>query len=118
MNLFRLFNFLLILTLVGCKTKYATKEFKYSEAPNSPDYSKLNSWAAHPEKNDEIIDKFYNTEKKNLKADVFYIYPTLLTNNKNDSWNSDIYDNNQNDVVRNVAIKYQASAWANAGKYI
>ena len=105
MYLIRIISLLLILSVVSCKTKYATKEFKYSEAPKSPNYSELNSWAAHPEKNDTIIDKFYNTEKKNLKADVFYIYPTLLTNNKNDSWNSDIYDNNQNDVVRNVAIK-------------
>lgn len=116
MNIVRIISLLLILSVVSCKTKYATKEFIYSEAPKSPDYSELNSWAAHPEKNDPIIDAFYNTEKKNLKADVFYIYPTLLTDNKNDSWNSDIKDNNQNSVVRNVAIKYQASAWANAGK--
>ena len=116
MQLTRIICLLLILTLVGCKSKYVTKEFKYAEAPKSPDYSKLNSWAAHPDKNDTIIDKFYNDEKKNLKADVFYIYPTLLTNNKNNSWNSDVYDNDQNNIVRNVAIRYQASAWANAGK--
>ena len=106
MNIVRIISLLLILSVVSCKTKYATKEFIYSEAPKSPDYSELNSWAAHPEKNDSIIDAFYNTEKKNLKADVFYIYPTLLTDNKNDSWNSDVKDNNQNSVVRNVAIKY------------
>lgn len=116
MCIIRIIPLLLILSLVSCKTKYATKEFKYSEAPISPDYSNLDSWAAHPEKKDEIIDKFYNTEKKNLKADVFYIYPTLLTDNKNNSWNSDISDKQQNRVVKNVAIKYQASAWANAGK--
>ena len=98
MQLTRIICLLLILTLVGCKSKYETKEFKYAEDPKSPDYSKLNSWAAHPDKNDTIIDKFYNDEKKNLKADVFYIYPTLLTNNKNNSWNSDVYDNNQNNI--------------------
>ena len=116
MSIIRLINLLLILSVFSCKTKYVTKEFKYSEAPESPNYSELKSWAAHPEKNDPIIDVFYNSDKKNLKADVFYIYPTLLTDSKNDSWNSDIYDNKQNSIVRNVAIKYQASAWANAGK--
>ena len=69
MQLTRIICLLFILTLVGCKSKYVTKEFKYAEAPKSPDYNKLNSWAAHPDKNDTIIDKFYNDEKKNLKAD-------------------------------------------------
>ena len=107
---------LLIFSLISCKTKYATKEFKYSDAPAVPNYENLESWAAHPSKIDSVIDVFYTTKKENLKADVFYIYPTLLTDNKNDSWNSDIKDPNQNNVVRNIAIRYQASAWANAGR--
>lgn len=107
---------LICITLVCCKTKYATKEFKISETPNSPDYSNLDSWSAHPDKNDPIIDVFYNTEKANLKADVFYIYPTLLSDKKNDAWNSDVFDSEQNKTVKNIAIKYQASAWANAGR--
>lgn len=100
----------------GCKSKYATKEFLVSEIPKSPDYKELNSWAAHPQKDDSIIDIFYNTKKENLKADVFYIYPTLLTDRNNDSWNSDPENLDQNNTVKNIAIKYQASAWANAGK--
>jgi len=107
---------LLIFSLISCKTKYATKEFKYSDAPAVPNYENLESWAAHPSKTDSVIDVFYTTEKENLKADVFYIYPTLLTDDKNDSWNSNIKDPNQNSVVRNIAIRYQASAWANAGR--
>ena len=116
MNILRAACILLIFSLVSCKTKYATKEFKYSDAPAAPNYENLESWAAHPSKIDSVIDVFYTTEKENLKADVFYIYPTLLTDNKNDSWNSDIKDPNQNNVVRNIAIRYQASAWANAGR--
>ena len=107
---------LLIFSLISCKTKYATKEFNYSDAPEVPNYENLESWAAHPSKTDSVIDVFYTTEKENLKADVFYIYPTLLTDDKNDSWNSNIKDPNQNSVVRNIAIRYQASAWANAGR--
>ena len=74
MKIVRIISLLLILLAVSCKTKYATKEFIYSEAPKSPDYSELNSWAAHPEKHDPIIDAFYNTEKKNLKARCLSIY--------------------------------------------
>ena len=116
MNILRAGCILLIFSLISCKTKYSTKEFKYSDAPAVPNYENLESWAAHPSKTDSVIDVFYTTEKENLKADVFYIYPTLLTDNKNDSWNSDIKDPNQNNVVRNIAIRYQASAWANAGR--
>ncbi len=110
---------LLLFTLISiqsCKIKYATKEFSISEIPIAPDYSKLDSWAAHPQKKDSAIDVFYNVDKNVLKADVFYVYPTLLSNVKDDSWNSDVYDNNQNKQVKNIAIQYQASAWANAGK--
>ena len=32
------------------------------------------------------------------------------------SWNSDIYNEKQKQQVKNIAIKYQASAWASAGK--
>ena len=79
---YKLILFFCCTIFTACKTKYATKEFKVSQAPPSPDYNNLESWAAHPEKNDSIIDVFYTTEKEKLKADVFYIYPTLLTSKK------------------------------------
>ena len=116
MTRFKLILFFCCAIFTGCKTKYATKEFKASQTPLSPSYNNLESWAAHPDKNDSIIDVFYTTPKENLKADVFYIYPTLLTSKKNDAWNSDVFDNKQNNTVKNIAIKYQASAWANAGR--
>ena len=79
---FNLILFFCCTIFTACKTKYATKEFKVSQIPLSPNYNSLESWAAHPEKSDSIIDVFYTTEKENLKADVFYIYPTLLTSKK------------------------------------
>ena len=111
----QLFLFCLIF-IYSCKTKYATKDFIISEIPSSPNYSKLESWAAHPNKNDSIIDTFYNVEKNDLRADIFYIYPTLLTDKKDNSWNSDLNNYNHKQMVKNIAIKYQATAWANAGK--
>lgn len=116
MNIFRLAIIVLLTIFSSCKTGFKTKDFKLSELPLIPNYSELSFWAAHPEKNDSIIDMFYNTKKEDLKADVFYIYPTLLTDRKDDSWNSDTYNESQNKDVINIAIKYQASAWANAGR--
>ena len=112
-------NFYLIIILIclsSCKSKYATKEFVFSEAPIKANYGSLDSWAAHPKKNDSVIDVFYNEDKNDLKADIFYIYPTLLTDKNDNSWNSDIYNENQKKQVLNIAIRFQASAWANAGR--
>ena len=75
----------------GCKTEYATKDFIISDIPQKPDYSDISSWAAHPQKKEGILNNFY-TNKESLKADVFYIYPTLLTSKDDNNWNSDIYN--------------------------
>jgi len=50
MKLPKFLIFISVLCFFGCKTKYATKEFSTSEIPKTPDYSDLNSWAAHPKK--------------------------------------------------------------------
>ena len=105
-----------ILSVFSCKIVYMTKPFLDSEVPEAPDYSNLNSWIAHPEIQDTILSDFYPENIDKLKADVFYIYPTLITDKKNSSWNANIYDKKQNDIIRSTAIQYQASAWAKAGK--
>ena len=112
----KIFFFLFALSALSCKTVYMTKPFTESEIPKPPDYSSLNSWIAHPEIKDSILSDFYPEDIDKLKADVFYIYPTLITDKKNNSWNADIYDKKQNDIIRSTAIQYQASAWAKAGK--
>ena len=75
---FKFVYFLLFLTISGCKTKYATKEFKTSQIPKALNYNDLDGWAAHPDKNDSIIDIFYNIKKKDLKADVSSYTPLFL----------------------------------------
>ena len=50
-----LFLIVIFIFFSGCKTKYATKDFIFSEVPSKPDYNKLKSWAAHPEKNLSLI---------------------------------------------------------------
>ena len=41
---------------------------------------------------------------------------SLLTNKNNNNWNSDIYNLENKNKVKDIAIKYQASAWTGAGK--
>jgi len=61
--------------------KSIEKRLEKGAAPNSgptPDYSKLSFWAASPHKHDttDSIPAFLLNEKKEEKADVFYVYPT------------------------------------------
>ena len=112
----KIFFFFFIFIIFSCKTTYMTKPFVESEIPKEPNYSNLNSWIAHPKIQDSILNSFYPENIDDLKADVFYIYPTLITDKNNISWNADIYNKDQNSIIRNTAIQYQASAWAKAGR--
>ncbi len=51
-----------------------------------------------------------------LEADVFYVYPTLITNKKDIRWNIAVTDSLQNAKVLNSAVRFQATAWATSGK--
>ena len=56
-----------------------------------------------------------NIDKNKKEADVFFIYPTLIDSRNQREWNSDIWDEDiRNDVI-NRPVKYQASAWLDAG---
>jgi len=87
------------------------KEFKVSKAP---DYTNLNSWAVHPSGDQSIFDEFDFDDSK-LPVDVFFIYPTLLSDKNNTRWNADIYDNTTRSYVLGSSVKYQASAWFSTG---
>lgn len=78
-------------------------------------YTKKTNWAITPAS--------YTTSLKNLivdstftETDVFYVYPTLFTDKNDTNWNIAIEDKNQRDQVLEVAVKNQASTWANAGQ--
>ena len=92
----KIYFFFFIFIIFSCKTTYMTKPFVESEIPKEPNYSNLNSWIAHPKIHDTILNNFYPENIDDLKADVFYIYPTLITDKKNISWNADIYNKEQN----------------------
>jgi len=95
--------------------KYKSVDFSYDSLPKKPDYSNNESWAVLPSTYPEQLFKFVgNYESKN--AVVFYIYPTLLLDPNDVSWNADIFDQSIRKDIMDKAVKYQASAWLKAGE--
>jgi hypothetical protein len=97
---------------VNCATRYKTSEFLIAKAPKAPDYVKSASWAALPGQYPYALTEVVSTTTAIKPADVFYLYPTFLTDKKDARWNFDIWDPKARATITDVAIKYQASAWA------
>ena len=102
------------LILSACKTNYDSVAFDLYKIPAKTDYSKTESWAVLPGNYPEDL-KLLVKETASKKADVFFVYPTLLTDKKNSAWNADVTIESTKDYVRSTAVKYQASAFAAAG---
>jgi hypothetical protein len=78
------------------------------------DYSTSLNWAVLPVNYPEqLLD--YSILPAIDSIDVFYIYPTLLIDEKDVRWNIEIDDQKHRTEVLNSAVKFQASAWASAG---
>tara|TARA_X000000368_G_C23053182_1_gene722493 strand:+ start:2442 stop:3494 length:1053 start_codon:yes stop_codon:yes gene_type:complete len=95
-------------------SNYSSEEYGNFKPSDPPNYDKLDSWAAHPEKENNELKSFANLNEK-LNVNVFFIHPTLFWDSKNTSWNSDIYDPKMREFVNTSSVKYQASAWASVG---
>jgi len=106
--------YILLWFVTGCKISYNTYDFDKSPEIVKPNYSDKDSWAVLPENIPDEISTF-NIDKNKKEADVFFIYPTLIDSRNQREWNSDIWDEDiRNDVI-NRPVKYQASAWLDAG---
>ena len=117
--------FIIGFLILGCKTTknqinndQGVKSLKNNISSVSTlseiDYSNTENWAVLPEKYPENI-KQYKVEKPQDSIDVFYIYPTLIVSKKDKRWNVPIDDTIQRNNILNSAVRFQASAWANAG---
>ncbi len=106
----------LIIIFASCKSTYNTQKFSDKNSPSKPNYELESSWAVLPSKHPKEFAKYLPSENTILKADVFYIYPTLNTSKKDERWNVAITDKDQNDKVLNTAVLYQASAFATSGQ--
>jgi len=107
---------LLLIFLIGCKSSYQTISFEKQNIPTAPNYADEKSWAVLPTKYPASLQKYATTNLQDLKADVFYVYPTLLMDKKDFRWNAPIDDKNQNTKIINSAVKNQVSPFANSGK--
>ena len=98
---------------LSCSTVYKTTEFNIASSPKEPDYENKDSWAVLPKVWNPSLEEIVGKPKvKN--ADVFYIYPTLLTDKKDPSWNADVKKASIKKDVLQKAVAYQASAWVRA----
>jgi hypothetical protein len=94
-------------------TKYISA-YSHKDSTSSPDYSKLEYWAAHPGKPDpsDSVPRFL--EKYTVKdsvVDVFFLHPTTLTAKEDTNWNADINNPALNAKTDYSTILYQASVF-------
>jgi hypothetical protein len=107
---------LLIVICFSCKVQYISKPFDKKGVPTAPDYNDSSHWAVLPDKIPVQLKSLINSDAKIPPVDVFFVYPTLLTNKKNDAWNADVNDTLFKQKILDKSVHYQASAWAEAGR--
>ena len=106
----------LIIFLSSCKSTYVTEAFSEAKTPTIPNYQNEENWAVLPSKYTKELKEFLTDSVNELKADVFFVYPTLMIDKKDIRWNVSTLDQELNSKVLNTAVKFQASAWATLGK--
>lgn len=105
-----------ILVMAACSNKMMSYsgDAAFKSGNGVPDYSRLEYWAAHPEKRDpsDTIPKPLMGEEKEKVADVFFLHPTTLTGpRENGITNATIDDSTINYKTDYSSILYQASAF-------
>ena len=103
-----------LLTSCSHKTYNHLPTYQFKNIEGTPDYSNISYWAAHPYKwdpSDSISKPFRKNYIKDSVVDVFYLYPTTLTDKKDNRWNAPIDDAIINAKTDYSAILYQASVF-------
>jgi len=110
-SMYRFSTFLFIWGMIFTNITYAQN--------SHIDYSSLDNWYAHPEKQD-IADTTPSSKIKesqeNAKVDVFYIHPTTYLGPKPHGWNADINDEELSKKTEETAIKHQATIFNESGR--
>ena len=105
--------FFVWILLLSCSSVYKTSEFSLSSSPTEPDYNNEVNWAVLPSLWNQSLEEIVGKPEEK-KADVFYVYPTLLTDKNDPSWNADIKDISIRREILEKAVAFQASAWVKA----
>jgi hypothetical protein len=105
------------LLLHSCSPKYVpyTGEKAFTSQTGVPDYSKLDYWAAHPDKSDpsdSVPAPLRSELQPGRDVDVFFVHPTTFTDEKDSSTsNASIDDAFLNSKTDNSTILSQASVF-------
>lgn len=96
-------------------------QFEAAKVPPAPDYSKLENWAAHPDKKDpadRVPASQLTDNQSDAPVDVLFFHPTTYTGTKRyeNQWNADVHDEKTNKKTDNSTILFQASIFNGAGK--
>lgn len=86
-------------------------------AQSTPDYSLDASWAVLPKQIPAAFKSRIQDTALYQFADVFYVYPTLNTAKTDRRWNVPLDDAEQQKKVLETALPFQASAFAEAGRF-
>lgn len=100
------------LCLTSCGVQYRSTTF--STTTTEVSYENKSNWAVYAGKN--VQGAHIAGDVGTQQADVFYVYPTLLTDKKDPRWNAPINDSIINANVLKWVVPYQAAAWATAGR--
>lgn len=94
-------------------TKFITS-YKNNDTSSIPNYSNNSHWAALPNKydpSDSIPSPLRKYFDRDTTIDVFFLYPTSLTDPNDLRWNADINDATINAKTDYSSILYQASVF-------
>jgi len=114
---YSVFLVIMIVGISSCSRKinYYTGENKFTSETGIPDYTKLEYWAAHPNKNDpsDSVPKPLKKVNQEKVADVFFLHPTtFLNDNENGKIvNAKIDDSAINYKTDYTSILYQATVF-------
>jgi hypothetical protein len=112
----KIFFLAFFIVLVGCKSTHKIQGFSKKDIPSKPNYNNEKNWAVLPNSSFGELKEFTSKEIDTLQADVFYVYPTLNTEDDDLRWNVPVEDIEQQNKVLNKAVLFQASAFATSGK--
>lgn len=106
--------FLIVAAFGSCKTAYTGLSFDQTPIPKPPNYADKKNWAVlpgfYPQNLEALTGPYIEKE-----VDVFFVYPTLLTDKNNPAWNADTQHSSIRKAVIDQSIQYQASCFVDAG---
>lgn len=110
---------ILYLFNTGCASKKNVPPVNYN-LTTEVDYSQLDNWASHPDKEDlgdAIPGRKESANYSSFKTDVFFIHPTTFTDSdERQNWNAGLENIKLNKETDEQPIKYQASIFNQVGR--